>query len=140
MATLPEGLPDLARIAAAEGFRMLDVLARDWADGSNRFTATGEALFAAHDGAGRLLGMGGITRDPWVEALRMRRFYVRPVARGDGVGRALAEAALDHARASEITMVRLRAPAVAFAFWEALGFVRLPGDPVATHALTLRHV
>lgn len=61
----PDDLPQLAQLAAAEGFGMLEVLARDWADGSNRFTAAGEALFVARGGDGCLLGIGGITQDPW---------------------------------------------------------------------------
>lgn len=135
---LPPDLPDLAASAAAEDFRMLDVLARDWADGAARFDSPGEALFAARDDAGRLLGIGGTTRDPWADALRMRRFYVGPAARGLGVGRALALAAMDQARGAGVTVLRLRAPDSAFAFWQGLGFAPLQGDPQATHALVLR--
>lgn len=130
-----DDLTALAGIAAGEGFRMLTVLLRDWADGSMRFTAPGEALFAARDTSGLLLGVGGITRDPWIEAFRMRRFYVRPEARGSGAGRLMAEAALDHARLSGAMRVRLRAPATAFLFWEALGFIPQAGDPQATHVM-----
>ena len=132
---LPDGLPVLAAEARAEGYRMLDVIAREWADGSMRFTGQGEALFAAHDAAGRLCGIGGITRDPWAEALRMRRFYVAPQRRGAGVGAALARAALEVARSSGAGQVRLRAPAGAFAFWERMGFAPLNGDVQATHVM-----
>ena len=134
---LPAGLPDLAGAAAAEGFRMLDVLAREWAHGETRFDRAGEALFAAQDEAGRLLGIGGITRDPWADALRMRRFYVRPEARRSGVGRALALAGIAQARGAGVALLRLRAPEAAFTFWQSLGFEVLPGDPQATHALVL---
>jgi GNAT superfamily N-acetyltransferase len=132
---LPEGLPELADLARAEGFRMLDVILRDWADGSMRFTGQGEALFAAHDAAGGLCGIGGITRDPWADALRMRRFYVAPRMRGAGIGAELAQAALAVAFRSGAGPVRLRAPASAFAFWERMGFTPLLGDPQATHAM-----
>lgn len=83
---LPADLDDLAGAAAAEGFGMLGVLAREWVAGTQRFAMPEEALFAARDGAGVLLGIGGVTRDPWAPALRMRRFYVRPPARGRGSG------------------------------------------------------
>ncbi|MEO3473846.1 GNAT family N-acetyltransferase [Roseomonas sp. CAU 1739] len=134
---LPAGLPALARDAAGEGFGMLDVLLRDWADGRQRFTGAGEALFAARDAEGRLCGIGGVTRDPWVEALRMRRFYVAGWARRSGIGAALARAAIGHARQSGAAHLRLRAPVTAFPFWEALGFVPIPGNPQATHALAI---
>jgi GNAT superfamily N-acetyltransferase len=112
---------------------MLDVLAREWADGSMRFAAPGEALFAARDERGLLLGIGGITCDPHAtDALRMRRFYVAPAARGAGVGRCLAATAIGHAGAA---CIRLRAPATAFTFWERLGFRPVAGDVQATHEL-----
>lgn len=116
---------------------MLDVLAEEWAAGTNRFAGEGEALFGAFGADAALVGIGGVTRDPWVAALRMRRFYVLPAARRDGAGRGLAAAALGHARRSEAGLLRLRAPADAFAFWERLGFVPIPGDPQATHAMVL---
>ncbi|BDG72780.1 GNAT family N-acetyltransferase [Roseomonas fluvialis] len=131
---LPADLDDLAGAAAAEGFGMLGVLAREWVAGTQRFAMPEEALFAARDGAGVLLGIGGVTRDPWAPALRMRRFYVRPPARGRGIGRALVAAALDHARGAGAAMVRLRAPAAAARFWEGCGF-RPIDDPTATHGL-----
>ncbi len=117
---------------------MLDVLARDWAAGTLRFDAPGEALFAARDARGGLLGLGGITRDPYAAALRMRRFYVLPAARGAGTGRALALAALAHGRDAGVGVVRLRCPPGAARFWEALGFVPVAGDPEASHAMPLR--
>jgi GNAT superfamily N-acetyltransferase len=120
---LPPDLDDLAGAAAVEGFGMLGVLAAEWAAGTQRFALPEEALFATRDAAGVLLGMGGVTRDPWMAALRMRRFYVRPQARGSGVGRALVAAAIDHARGAGAGVVRLRAPAVAARFWEGCGFM-----------------
>jgi GNAT superfamily N-acetyltransferase len=136
VAALPPDLPALAAAAAREGFGMLAVLAAEWADGTQRFAGSGEALFVARDDGGGLLGLGGITRDPFAEALRMRRFYVRPNARGQGVGAALAAAALAHARGAGARLVRLRAPAEAARFWERCGFARLPpGADRATHAL-----
>jgi GNAT superfamily N-acetyltransferase len=130
---LPDDLPRLAAAARAEGFGMLDALAADWASGTQRFHAPGEALFAARDGAGRLVGIGGLTRDPWAAALRMRRFYVHPEARLLGVGRALALAALAEAERNGAGLLRLRAPREAWRFWESLGFRPTPGAEQATH-------
>lgn len=134
---LPPDFPALAAVAEAEGFRMLRVLATEWTDGANRFAGPGEALFGGVAAAGDLVAIGGITRDPWAEALRMRRFYVAPWARRGGTGTALARAVLSTARGCGAGLVRLRAPASAFAFWEALGFRPLCGDPQATHIIAL---
>lgn len=129
---LPPGLDALAAEARGEGFHMLDRLAAEWASGENRFTGPGEALFGAFDPEG-LVAIGGITRDPSVAALRMRRFYVAPRARRAGLGEALARAALDVARDAGVPRLRLRAPATAFAFWQRLGFEPVIGDAMATH-------
>ncbi len=116
---------------------MLDVLAREWAEGHACFDAAGEALFAVRDAQGRLLGLGGITRDPYAEALRMRRFYVLPAARGMGTGRALALAAIAHGAAAGAHTIRLRCLPNAARFWEGLGFAPVAGDAAATHAMAL---
>lgn len=134
---LPADLESLDAAAAAEGFGMIRVLATEWAAGTQRFGAPGEALFAARDGSGALVGIGGITRDPWTAALRMRRFYVVVSARRTGTGRALAAVAIEHARSAGGSLVRLRAPPGAAAFWEACGFTPVQ-DARATHARVLR--
>ncbi len=131
---LPPDLPALAATSRAEGFGMVDTLL---AGGFAPFMSPGCALFAARADAGDLVGIGGITRDPVVQALRMRRFYVRPEARRLGVGRALVGALLDHARAAGADLVRLRAPAGAVAFWQSCGFAPVT-EEAATHALRLR--
>ncbi|CAH0206202.1 GNAT family N-acetyltransferase [Roseomonas sp. CECT 9278] len=130
---LPPDVALLDAAARAEGFRMVGTLL---AEGFAPFTAPGCALFAARDPVGSLLGIGGITRDPHGPGLRMRRFYVRPQARRGGLGRALAMAVLDHARASGASCIRLRAPASAAAFWEGCGFTPMRAAQ-ATHGLRL---
>ncbi|WP_237217665.1 hypothetical protein, partial [Falsiroseomonas oryziterrae] len=72
---LPGGFPDLAADATADGVRLLEVLREDWEAGAMRFDGPGEALFAAMAGPA-LLGLGGLTRDPYPrgeEAGRVRR-------------------------------------------------------------------
>ena len=122
--TLPPGFEVLRHAADGEAFNMLQTLAREWADGSNRFDRPGEALVAAFDGP-VLAGMGGINHDAHLEgALRMRRFYVSPRHRRRGIARTLASALLERPE-SRGRIITLNAPqSEAARFWEALGFIR----------------
>jgi hypothetical protein len=68
----------MRREARAEGHQVLDRLASDWVSGAMRFDPPGEALLAAYSDD-VLAAIGGITIDPIVpDALRVRRFYLRP--------------------------------------------------------------
>jgi GNAT superfamily N-acetyltransferase len=133
LGALPPDLHDLLVAARAEALGMVETL---FAGGFAPFEGPGCALLAARDEARGLLGIGGVTRDADPTALRMRRFYVRPEARCAGIGRALAMALLDQAQRSGAGRVRLRAPAAAFAFWEACGLRRV-AEEGATHAMAL---
>tara|TARA_R110000803_G_scaffold52341_3_gene107780 strand:- start:1200 stop:1637 length:438 start_codon:yes stop_codon:yes gene_type:complete len=123
---LPFGFVTLSAAATEEGVRNMHLLADGWRSGEQRFTADGEALFGAFDGAD-LVGVGGVTWETGLTetAMRMRRFYILPQARGIGVGRALAEIAMAHgfARAPLLTC-NARATPLAAPFWEAMGFWR----------------
>ena len=124
---LPAGFEALRAEARAEGHRMLDTLAAEWASGTMRFDRPGEILTAAYlDGA--MAGIGGVTLEPAIPgALRMRRFYVALAHRRHGVGRALAAALLDTARRQGCA-VTCNAAGGSERFWEALGFVSDPRD------------
>jgi len=118
---LPLGFEALREEARTDGYRMLDTLAAEWANGTTRFNRPGEALLAAY-GGDVLAGIGGLTWEPAIPgALRMRRFYVRAEFRRDGVGRALADILLDEPRRAGRT-ITANAAAGSEAFWEALGF------------------
>ena len=119
---LPAGFDVLRQNARAEGHRIMDRLADDWASGAQRFDAAGEALLAALV-ASELAGVGGITADPMMpEALRMRRFYVRAACRRHGVGRRLAETLIASVPAGVHLVVNAGTQQAA-SFWEALGFL-----------------
>lgn len=139
LAALPDGFEELAADAMADGQKLLEVLRGDWAAGALRFDGPGEALFGAYAG-GALLGLCGLTRDPYLKAERagrVRRLYVRRAARRHGAGRALLRAVAAAGGAAAWPRLRVRAPASAFAFYEACGFLRAVGEPAATHAMPL---
>jgi GNAT superfamily N-acetyltransferase len=119
---LPHGFAALRAEAAAEGFIHIERLWDEWQSGANRFTRPGEQLIAAWSDS-ELAGVGGITHCHTLpDALRMRRFYIRPAFRRHGIGRGLALTLLAGARplGKDIT---LHAPYPASAaFWEAMGF------------------
>ena len=119
---LPTDFATLQSEARAEGHRFLDRLAADWASGAMRFTATGEMLLIAH-AAEVVAGIGGLTRDPvMTDALRMRRFYVRPLFRRRGIGRTIAVEVLREAARTRLP-VALNAAPRSIPFWESLGFL-----------------
>lgn len=123
---LPAGFDELRAEASAEGYRFLDRLAADWASGTMQFDRPGEAFLAAYSGD-VLAGVGGITLDPVTpKALRMRRFYVRPMFRHSSFGRTMATMLLERAQRSA-NLVTLNAAPNSFRFWESLGFVFDPG-------------
>jgi len=120
---LPAGFDALRSDACGEGHTNMERLAADWATGANRFEASGEALLAAFV-AEELAGVGGMTVDPTcLQALRLRRFYVRPMFRRLGVGRSLALALMHQARPLTNRLVLNAETELATRFWEALGFV-----------------
>jgi GNAT superfamily N-acetyltransferase len=138
IAALPEGFAELEADARADGQKMLSVLREDWESGAIRFDAPGEALFAASRG-NALAGIAGLTRDPYLtaeEAGRVRRLYVRRSARRYGVGRALVAAIIAAAEGGPWERLRVRAPAEAFAFYDACGFMRCV-EKAATHVRQL---
>ena len=119
---LPAGFDALRAEARTEGYLFVERLATDWLADTTRFDREGEALLAARVN-GVLVGIGGLTIDPVVlDALRMRRFYVRLAYRRSGIGRKMATALLEPARSAGGYVTVNAAPA-STAFWESLGFV-----------------
>lgn len=117
----------------------MERLVDEWDDGSNRFDRPGETALEARLGS-RLVGVGGLNQDPYMDdpqVGRIRHLYVSPDVRGIGVGRALVEALVDHAR-GRFTRVRLRTtrPGVS-AFYLGLGFEETPDEDDSTHHMWL---
>jgi GNAT superfamily N-acetyltransferase len=129
---------ELVEESRQEGFWMLVRLADGWASGRNRFSRRGETVLAAWR-RGELAGVCGLNVDPYVEKRRegrVRHLYVRPSHRRNGVGRLLVGQIIERAE-KHFPMLNLRAPAEAFAFYEALGFERVEDCEFATHRMRL---
>lgn len=121
---LPDGFDALLADAASEGVGNMALLAERWTSGDQRFDRDGEALLGALL-AGDLAGIGGLSVEPAVAepARRVRRFYVRPAFRRQGVARTLASALIQEAldQVDLLTCNAAASPAAA-PFWEAQGF------------------
>jgi GNAT superfamily N-acetyltransferase len=124
---LPDGFAQLQAEADAEGFRAMSRLAAEWAATPSMFCC----LLGALGGPG-LLAVGGLTAEPEPmpePAMRMRRLYVSPDARRGGVGLTLANALLQEALDTVDLVTVNAASTLAPAFWTALGFQPVAGQP-----------
>lgn len=130
--SLPAALAALEREAVGEGFGMITRLQKEWESGTNRFDREGEILLGSFR-ADRLIGIGGLNHDPYINDPRigrLRHLYVMKNERRAGIGRSLVEGILVHAT-SNFDSVRLWSDRAA-SFYDCLGFVRVSG-PKVTH-------
>ena len=136
---LPQDLANLAANAKSEGFRFLARLDRDFRDGTNRFAKQGEALFEVRDQE-TLTGIGGLNIDPYAKngrVGRVRRLYIHPEYRGNGVGKLLMSTIEQHAHCT-FTELHLRTDTRAGAlFYERLGYRRTTANPKTSHIKSL---
>ena len=132
-------LDELRDESVREGFRFIQRLIDDYSTGVNRFDQEGESLFLcyAHE---KVVGVCGLNRE---EARgdrtigRLRRFYVLPEHRRNGIGRKLVAAVLADAR-GYFDIVQLRtATASADRFYRRLGFEAVDGAQNVTHRIML---
>jgi GNAT superfamily N-acetyltransferase len=125
----------------ASGYRFLRRVIDEWERGINRFSRTGEALFAAEIGD-RLVGVCGLNIDPYLDnprVGRVRDVCVLAECRGRGIGRQLVEAAISAAR-GHFDRLRLRGEEAGPArLYESLGFRACREIPDRTHILILNH-
>lgn len=125
--------------AEQEGFRFLNRLAEEYWSGANRFDKPGEALFGIVS-EGQLAAIGGLNRDPYEKDFhvgRVRRVYVAPAHRRQGMGRRLMEAIITEAHSHFVQLVLRTDTAQGASFYEALGFQPVSTLENATHTKTL---
>ena len=130
----------LVEESEAEGYRFVRRLVDQYEEGTNTFDKEGEILYGVWDQHGHLVAIGGINRDPYSDKSgvgRLRRFYISPGARRQGIGTKLLKKIVDHARGHFKEIVVRTDSANADAFYRANGFSGDLGLPDATHGLTL---
>ena len=120
-------LDHIRRAAQLEGIRTVERLTLEISDVRVWGGKPGVGLWVATSvESGLVIAMGGITVCPTnPEFRRVRRFYVHPAWRRQGVGRAIAQLCIAKARQAGIRVVTCNAAASSGAplFWEVMGFL-----------------
>ncbi|WP_199624801.1 GNAT family N-acetyltransferase [Paenibacillus alkalitolerans] len=124
-----------------EGFRFIQRLIDDYQSGENRFDQPGEAIYVCYIKS-RLVGVCGLNRDKDLgqsRVGRLRRFYVLPEYRRQGIGRRLIEEILESAK-GYFDVLQLRTDSEeADRFYQSMGFIKTESMGNATHYLHLGH-
>ncbi len=121
-----------------EGFRHIVRLVNEYVSGMNRFNKPGEALFIAFV-ADEIVGICGLNRDPFNEGQvgRVRRLYVLPEYRKQGIGKRLTEEVISKARDFYEQLVLRTDSENASKFYKSLGFIEVNNSDSTTHILKL---
>lgn len=132
-----DGSAEMFLEARREGYKFLDRLQTEWDSGVNRFDQPGEILCGCfRDGV--LIAIGGVNRNPFGNDFRIgriRRVYVRPAWRKQGVGELLINFLLTKARQEfDAVVLRTDNPNAA-RLYERMGFVPV-SEANATHMLS----
>ena len=131
---VPRDFHRLLTASQREGVRNMTLLWERWQDGTERFDGKGEALFGAKSGE-TLHGLAGVSieHNLDIRAMRMRRLYVLPAARRQGVAACLARCCMERGfQSAHLLTCNARASAAAGPFWEHMGFARVDW-PNITH-------
>jgi GNAT superfamily N-acetyltransferase len=129
----------LVEESVREGYQFLSRLHAEFQDGTQRFDNPGETLLGVYR-AGDLLGIGGLTLDPFTSEAgvgRIRRVYIREDARRRGAARILVRSLMS-AAAEHFHTVTLRSVTDdASRLYESLEFDRVIDYPNVTHVWTV---
>jgi GNAT superfamily N-acetyltransferase len=125
----------LIESSAQEGFQFLVRLQHEFLSGTVRFDGDGEGFFGAFEGP-TLIGVGGLTRDPYCDdplTGRVRHLYVLPQWRRRGVGARLLAAIELHAQARFKVLVLRTDSSAGAGFYQSHGYELLAAGGTATH-------
>lgn len=137
---MPKDISIVVDESLGEGYLHMQRLLTDFQSGKNTFNAKGEALFMVrwHE---ETLGLCGLNQDPYhsqPEWGRVRRMYVRPAARRQGVGSALLQQVLAQSQPYFLVLSLYTTNDQAQAFYRRFGFVDLLNDPKSNMFLDLQ--
>jgi len=124
----------ILRDSRSEGLNLVNRLLIDFQSGVNRFDAPGEALFAYLSGYS-VAAVAGLNREPdesFEKAGRIRRLYVVPEFRGQGLGRNLIAMITTLAQSNFNVLTVNVGKLDACGFYEHLGFTQID-HPSVTH-------
>ncbi len=137
-----ELIAHLTEKSLSQGFRFMARLSQEYYSGANRFDKTGEALFVISLN-GRVIGIGGLNRDPYLDdpnVGRLRHLYVASSGRRQGIGRLLVSQITREASQSYQLLTLRTDPPTANKFYQTLGFKTQPNWEHTTHHLQLSEV
>jgi GNAT superfamily N-acetyltransferase len=131
-------LDELVIRSLEEGFKFVQRLRDEYESGINRFDLPGEALLLARE-AWSVIAVVGLNLDPEGQpgVMRLRRFYVLPEYRRQGLGQKMLLEVIELARKAHAKTLELHTDNSQSArFYERNGFQRLDSSN-PTHRLTL---
>jgi GNAT superfamily N-acetyltransferase len=134
----PHELGGLVIRSLEQGFKFVQRLRDEYESGVNRFDQPGEALLLARESTG-VIAVVGLNIDPEGQpgVMRVRRFYVLPEHRSQGLGHKMLLEVIELARAARAQVLELHTTdSQAARFYERNGFQVLNSSN-PTHRLEL---
>lgn len=128
-----DDLSNLLQVSEADGYVQIRWLMTDWESGRNRFDKQGECFYVALDDQDQVIAVCGLN-DNGNGYGRLRRLYVDPKYRKQGIGKKLSQACIDHGLQTFENIVVNAGGEMAVRFYENWGWHRIEGERV-THSL-----
>ena len=131
-------IKQLAADASEHGHLLVQRAIDDWASKVNVFDMSGEALLGVFENE-KCIAICGLNIDPYAPGCttgRLRRLYVLPGHQRKGIGKALVQTVLKHAKPYYEKGRLYTDNQQAARFYESIGFVRIDEDK-ATHSIKI---
>ena len=128
-----DNLSNLLQASEDEGYVQIRWLIRDWESGKNRFGKLGECLYVALGDQNQVIAVCGLN-DNGDGYGRLRRLYVHPDFRKQGIGRKLSQACIDHGLQTFENIVVNAGGKMAVRFYDNWGWHQIEGERL-THSL-----